>query len=117
MYITHTHTRTHTHTSIVQLLNEKLCVLVQICKEKQRDEKCRPWKSNTKLASLEAEGANPDNIRIAQGLASKLKSLDAEFRTHHLSIIDLFPIPCTTMPAVCIMVCASCGELRLTNNC
>ena len=26
-------------------LNKKLCVLVQICesKEKQRDEKCRPW--------------------------------------------------------------------------
>ncbi len=38
---------------------------------------------------LEASPDNPDTICIAQGLATKLKTLDAEFKTHHLSIIDL----------------------------
>ncbi len=43
----------------------------------------------TKLIKLEGSTDNPDTIRIAQGLSSKLKILDAEFKTHHLSIVDL----------------------------
>ncbi len=43
----------------------------------------------TKVTVLEASTDNPDTICIAQGLATKLKTLDAEFKTHHLSIIDL----------------------------
>ena len=44
---------------------------------------------STKLTDLEAGTPNPDNLRIAQGLASKLKTLAAEFKTHHLAIIHL----------------------------
>ena len=43
----------------------------------------------TKLTGLESTTKNPDTLRNVLGLATKLKALDAEFRTHHLSIIDL----------------------------
>ena len=45
-------------------------------------------KLSSKVTDLEAMDPNPDNLRAAQSLASKLKTLDAEFKTHHLAIID-----------------------------
>ena len=46
-------------------------------------------KLNTKLTELETSPGNPDSLSIAQGLATRLKTLGTEFRTHHLSIVDL----------------------------
>ena len=43
----------------------------------------------TKVTELEETKDNPDGVRIAQGLLTKLKALDAEFKTHHFSIVDL----------------------------
>ena len=43
----------------------------------------------TKVTELEGTVDNPDTLRTAQGLVPKLKSLDAEFKSHHLSIVDL----------------------------
>ncbi len=45
-------------------------------------------KLGTKLTELEANRDNPDNLRVAQSLATKLKGLDGEFRIHHLAIVD-----------------------------
>ena len=45
-------------------------------------------KLSTKITELEADTANPDALRAAQGLASKLKTLDTEFKSHQLAIID-----------------------------
>ena len=38
---------------------------------------------------METSPGNPDTRRIAKGLATRLQTLDAEFRTHHFSIVDL----------------------------
>lgn len=41
-----------------------------------------------KLTELEVGTVTPDTLRAMQGLASKLKTLDTEFKTHKLAIID-----------------------------
>ena len=46
-------------------------------------------KLSTKLTELETDTTNPDALRAAQGLASKLKTFDTEFKTHQLAISDL----------------------------
>ena len=46
-------------------------------------------KSSNKLIKLEADSMSPDTFSVAQGLASKLKSLDTEFKTYQLAITDL----------------------------
>ena len=38
---------------------------------------------------MEADITNPNALRAAQGLASKLKALDTEFKSHQLAIINL----------------------------
>ncbi len=43
----------------------------------------------TKVTELEGSTDNPDTLRVAQALVTKLKSLDHEFKSHHLSIVDL----------------------------
>ena len=58
-------------------------------KKRRRVTKASLTKLSTKLTELEADTTNPDALRVAQGLASKLKILDAEFKSHQLSIIDL----------------------------
>ena len=40
-------------------------------------------KSSNKLIKLEADSMSPDTFSVAQGLASKLKSLDTKFKTYH----------------------------------
>ena len=45
-------------------------------------------KLNMKLADLEAS-RNPDTLIIAQSLDARLKTLDTEFRTHYLFMVDL----------------------------
>ena len=58
-------------------------------KKRRRVTKASLTKLSTKLTELESDTANPDALRAAQGLASKLKTLDAEFKTHQLAIFDL----------------------------
>ena len=62
---------------------------VDFHKKRRRVTKASLTKLSTKLTELESDTANPDTLRAAQGLASKLKTLDAEFKTHQLAIIDL----------------------------
>lgn len=62
---------------------------VDFHKKRRRVTKASLTKLSTKLTELESDTANPDALRAAQGLASKLKTLDAEFKTHQLAIIDL----------------------------
>ena len=59
---------------------------IEFHKKRRRVTKASLTKLSTKLTELEA---NPDALRIVQGLTSKLKTLDAEFKTHQLAIIDL----------------------------
>ena len=46
-------------------------------------------KLSNKITELEAQTSNPDALTIAESLVIKLKELNAEFRTHHLAIVDL----------------------------
>ena len=52
------------------------------------------WASITRLGSyvkeLESKVKDPTTHDLAQRLATKLETLDAEFKTHHFSLIDLF---------------------------
>ena len=57
-------------------------------KKRRRVTKASLTKLSTKLTELEADTTNPDALRAAQGLATKLKTLDAEFKSHQLAIID-----------------------------
>ena len=58
-------------------------------KKRRRVTRSSLTKLATKLTGLESATEDPDTLRNALGLTTKLKALDAEFRTHHLSIIDL----------------------------
>ena len=46
-------------------------------------------KLRTKIGELERKVDDPSTLDIAQRLASKLESLDAEFKVHHYSVIEL----------------------------
>ena len=46
-------------------------------------------KLGRKLTELEADTSGPDALRLAQNLASKLKTLHVKFKTYQLAIIDL----------------------------
>ena len=61
---------------------------VNFHKKRRRVTKASLTKLSSKLTELEADTTNPDALRAAQGLASKLKTLDAESKTHQLAIID-----------------------------
>ena len=58
-------------------------------KRRRRVTKASLTKLGSKLTELEADTSGPDALRLAQNLASKLKTLDVEFKTHQLAIIDL----------------------------
>ena len=58
-------------------------------KKRRRVTKASLTKLGTKVTELESDTANPDALRAAQGLASKLKTLDAEFKTHQQAVIEL----------------------------
>ena len=58
-------------------------------KKRGRVTKASLTKLSTKLTELETDTMNPDTLRAAQALASKLKTFDTEFKTHQLAIIDL----------------------------
>ena len=62
---------------------------VDFHKKRRRVIKASLTKLSTKLTELETDTTNPDALRAAQGLASKLKTFDAEFKTHQLAVIDL----------------------------
>ena len=57
-------------------------------KKRRRVTRASLTKLSTKLTELEANTTDPDALRIAQGLASRLKTLGTEFKTHQLAIID-----------------------------
>ena len=58
-------------------------------KRRRRVTKASLTKLGSKLTDLEADTSGPDALRLAQNVASKLKTLDVEFKTHQLAIIDL----------------------------
>ena len=62
---------------------------VDFHKKRRRMIKASLTKLSTKLTELETDTTNPDALRAAQGLASKLKTFDAEFKSHQLAVIDL----------------------------
>ena len=62
---------------------------IDFYKKRRRVTKASLTKLSTKITELEADTTSPDALRAAQGLASKLKTLDTEFKSHQLSIIDL----------------------------
>jgi len=62
---------------------------VDFHKKRRRVTKASLTKLSTKLTELETDTTNPDALRAAQALASKLKTFDTEFKTHQLAIIDL----------------------------
>ena len=55
-------------------------------KRRRRVTKASLTKLGSKLTELEADTSGPDALRLAQNLASKLKTLDVEFKTHQLAI-------------------------------
>ena len=65
---------------------------VDFHKKRRRVTKASLTKLSTKLTELETDTTNPDALRAAQALASKLKTFDTEFKTHQLAIIDLTPM-------------------------
>ena len=56
-------------------------------KKLRRVTKASLTKPNTKLTELEADATNLNALPSVQGLASKRKALDTEFKTHQLAII------------------------------
>jgi len=62
---------------------------VDFHKKRRRVTKASLTKLSTKFTELETDTMNPDTLRAAQALASKLKTFDTEFKTHQLAIIDL----------------------------
>ena len=56
-------------------------------KRRRRVTKASLTKLGSKLTELEAVTSGPDALRLAQNLASKLKTLDVEFKAHQLAII------------------------------
>ena len=62
---------------------------VDFHKKRRRVTKASLTKLSTRITELEADTANPDALRAAQGLASTLKVLDTEVKSHQLAIIDL----------------------------
>ena len=62
---------------------------VDFHKKRRRVTKASLTKLSTRITELEADTANPDALCVAQGLASKLKALDTEFKSHQVAIINL----------------------------
>ena len=62
---------------------------VDFHKKRRRVTKASLTKLSTKLSELETDTTNPDALRAAQGLASKLKTFDTKFKTHQLANINL----------------------------
>ena len=58
-------------------------------KKRRRVTKASLTKLNTRIHELEADITNPNALRAAQGLASKLKALDTKLKSHQLAIINL----------------------------
>ena len=57
--------------------------------KKRRVTRSSLTKLSTKVTELEANWSSPDTFYNAQNVASKLKTLDTEFRNHQLKIMDL----------------------------
>lgn len=58
-------------------------------KKRRRVTRSSLTKLSTKVTELEANRSSPDAFYNAQNVASKLKTLDTEFRNHQLKIMDL----------------------------
>ena len=66
-------------------------------KRRKRVTKASLTKLSSKLTELEADTSDPDALRLAQNLASKLKAIDVKFKTLPLAITD-FNLPKLEVP-------------------
>ena len=70
------------------MAKDKACALTS-SKRKRGVVRGSITKLRTKIGELERKVDDPSTLDIAQRLASKLESLDAEFKVHHYSVIEL----------------------------
>ena len=62
---------------------------VDLHKKRRKVTKASLMNLSIKLVKLETSSSNLDDLRAVEGLASNLKTLHTEFKTHQLAIIDL----------------------------